>query len=316
MLWLTLILTWQINASDFIIRNDVGITMPSPPDISSTSLMWWNIGCSSTLNLDKLSNDMRSNFSPDSSWKNLETIIDTSYEPDILILGEYCPSAFSHPTYKKLEEHYPHIHRVVKTNPNFKKRNGLRVFSKHPLNVLEEFQLGHGNFVSDYLYSLCPIRNFKKNEDWTRNQSIIEVKIPKKNFTLFPVHLANPWKAISVCKNPLFALGEIYTSETNVNYVQTLEVIETVQNYSAALIIGDFNTPKRGGWFFDSNAFKNLQTVFGETLINSTAPTYLDKTKDFPAASIDHAFSKDIKIKYGEVLPLSGSDHLPIMVAF
>jgi hypothetical protein len=306
----------MINAEDLVLRSDVDYTMPSPPSSELTKVMWWNLGCSSTLLLSEMSTERRPNFSPESAWQNLRSIIQTDFEPDILVLGEYCPADFDHPTYEVLAGHYPYIHRVVRSNPNFRKRNGLRVFSKYPLTVKEELLLTDGGFASNFLENLCP-GSINTNDDiWSRHQSILEVDRPSGVFTLAPVHFANPWRVINSCLNPFAALAEIYSGDKNVNYLQALDLLSVLDDSLPLLVIGDFNAPKRGGWFLDSNTYSALKENWGGSLIKSSSPTYLDKTGKFPDSSIDHAFSIQLDKEYGEVLPLSGSDHLPIMVGF
>ena len=331
MLWLSLssiIFTLQLQfashlyaTNDFVLRSDIDFTaaMPQSPHTSLTKVMWWNLGCSSTRLLDKMSKKQRINFSPESSWQNLRAIIKSNFEPDVLILGEYCPADFNHSTYEILANNYSHIYRVIRSNPHFKKRNGLRVFSKHPIRVKDEFMLTDGSFATDYLKSICQQESINtSNKVWSRHLSLLEIEIAKTSqvFTLIPVHLANPWKKIARCLNPFYALKEIYHGANNVNYLQVLDLVDSISKNTPAIVIGDFNAPRRGGWFLNSNSYKNLQDNYGYSIINNNSPTYIDKAGNYPNSSIDHAFSLNIKTKYGEILPLAGSDHLPIMVAF
>ena len=289
--------------------------LPQAPEKELTKVMWWNISCSSTRYLNQLSEKNRQNFSPDSSWKNLNHILGSKFEPDILILGEYCPSAFDSPTYENLAKNYPHIHRVVRSNPDFKGRNGMRVFSKHPLEVLNQTLLTHGNFSSNFLKEIC-LKTPIADSLWARHQSILRVKDPKGDFILAPVHLANPWRDILKCQNLFYTAQEIYTGVRNVNYLQTLDLIKKISKDSAFLLIGDFNAPRRSGLLFNSNSYKLLKETFGPSLISDNRATFLDKMGKFPDASIDHAFGSGLNYKYAEVLPFSGSDHLPIMLGF
>lgn len=307
---------WHLNATEFVLRSDVDLRMPEAPSPELTKVVWWNLGCSSTLLLGDMEEDQRVNFSPESSWENLKSLIESEYEPDVLILGEYCPKDFDHPTYEVLAEHYAHIHRVVKSNPHFRKRNGLRVFSKYPFSVKKELTLTDGDFASVYLEDLCTGEVNTSDRVWSRHLSLLEIRKPDQSFTLAPVHFANPWRSVARCTNAFQTWAEIHRSESNINYLQSRDLLRVIDEETPTLIIGDFNAPKRGGLFLDSRAYKELKDNYGPSLIYSSDPTYIDKTGDYPNSSIDHAFSLLLDQKYGELLPLSGSDHLPIMVAF
>ena len=55
----------------------------------------WNIGCSSTKDLNKIDKSIRDEFHPKNQFSNLQRVIkDSKLTPDLLILGEYCPKYF------------------------------------------------------------------------------------------------------------------------------------------------------------------------------------------------------------------------------
>lgn len=315
MLWLLFLLSFNLEANELILRSDVSFNLPQAPHEELVKVMWWNVSCSSTRHLNQLSAQQRQNFSPSSSWENLNLILNSQFEPDVLILGEYCPSDFDSHTYENLAANYPYIHEVMRSNPDFGKRNGLRVFSKHPLEVQKKILLTNGAFSSNFLSDICqhtPVQDSL----WARHLSILKVKSPKGDFTLAPIHLANPWREIAKCKGLLYTAREIYNGTRNVNYLQSLELINEISGDTPYLIIGDFNAPRQSGLFFNSNSYNRLTSSYGESLIFKNHPTFIDKRGKFPNASIDHAFGEGLNYEYGEVLPLSGSDHLPIIVGF
>jgi len=305
---------FSANSSEFSLRSDVLFSLPAPPQSDLTKVMWWNIACSSTKFL--YTQEEKSNFSPEKAWENLEHLLESEFEPDVLILGEYCPSDFDPDTYEKIATHYPHIHRVVRSNPNFRKRNGLRVFSKHPIQVDNETLLTDANFSSNFLTNICESEVSTLDQDWTRHLSVLSIKSPKGDFNLLPIHLANPWRAIRSCKGLKFTIKEILNGVTNVNYHQASELNAHTRSNSPALIIGDFNALKQPFNFFNSKTYNLLQEHFGSSLITTSSPTFIDRKGAFPNSSIDHAFGSALESKYGEVLPLSGSDHLPILIGF
>lgn len=300
-------------AQDFITRNDVDFRMPTEPLGLGLTVFWWNIGCSSDLRLGGLDETVKMNFTPESAWHNLSQLAESNKAPDVIVLGEYCPKFFDQSTYDTIKSHYPYVHRIVKTNDNFRIRNGFRVFSKTPISLVEELELPHGSFVSTFLPEMnCPTGD-QSDFEWTRRYDILSIKKNNKDYHIAPVHFANPWKEVEACLGKLKTVTEIIFGETNVNSHQAKSLISQTQGLENLLVIGDFNAFKRFT-FASSNTYNMLDQEFGPSLISSNNPTYVDSRTSFPNTSIDHAFSIGLEALYGEVLPLSGSDHLPILV--
>lgn len=294
-----------------------------PEGVSGLKVFWWNIGCSSTKGLRDLAKDVRPKFDPVNQWGNIEAlIVDENLRPDVLILGEYCPSAFRQKTYDKLKATYSNIYRLDKSNDLFNIRNGVRVFSKYKIKVLEESVLKSGEFLQEPYMKRCEVQNngsVKKsyfNQDfWDRKLIELEITKNQKTYKLSPVHLANPWKFINSCSNKFVAGVELLSGTVNPNYFQVGELSNYFSEQESTILIGDFNAPKVFYAGVSSNSYTGLERAFGGSVVESFDYTYFHPRGSFGPYSLDHAFvSGDLEVKYGEVLNFAGSDHLPIYI--
>jgi len=291
-------------------------------DEEGLKIMWWNIGCSSTRGLKKLSDSDRSSIDPQNQWTNLKLLVNSErLIPDILILGEYCPSNFDDRIYKEVKSKYKNVYRLNKSNPLFRIRNGLRVFSKYKIENIQEKVLNAETFVDTELMRSCAAdvkkrnpKSFGEKKYWNRPKISFTVEHNKRNYKIAPVHLANPWAFVKSCAGLWSTPGIIKHGVENANFVQAEQLVQSFSESDSTVLIGDFNAPKSilGG---TSNSYRILSESFGPSVIELEDYTYSDPRRNFPHYSIDHAFvSGDINIKRGVVLPFAGSDHLPIYI--
>ncbi len=319
-LLLTLSSTAWSAGEEFVYR---GGAISSAPVISGEGLkvFWWNIGCSSTKGLSSIPEALRPDFNPVNQWKNIEALVnDEQTRPDVLILGEYCPKYFQQKTYDLLKETYPHIHRLNKSNEAYKIRNGLRVFSKTRIKVLNEGVLQTGDFLDSSVMKTCyenkrgsiSAKYFNK-DFWERPLIELEIEKGEKKYKVSPVHLANPWVFIKNCIG--YEVGfELISGENNPNYNQALQVVDYFSEKDSTVMIGDFNAAK-SVFGSMSNPYYILEQAFGESVIESEENTYIDRKVGLYSRSIDHAFvSEDLIVQDQKVLPFAGSDHLPIYI--
>lgn len=327
------------DSENFVLRR--GLTMSledQTADEEGLKLMWWNVGCSSSKDLENLTEAERASIDPENQWANLKELVGSKrLMPDVLILGEYCPSAFDQSTYDLIVKTYAYKYRLDKTNPLYKIRNGMRVFSKTKIRSVKEEVLSGEDFVNSDLAKTCiedQIKNCeqdKKSDNcssyvkkrnaslfngkiWDRKKVSFTINHNRQDYKISPVHLANPWSKIRSCVGLLRTPREIKSGVDNPNYLQAEQLVEDFLDQDSVVLIGDFNAPK-SIWGGPSNSYRLLSQNFGPSAVGSSQYTYSDPRRNFPDFSIDHAFvSSDIKVKKGVVLPFAGSDHLPIYV--
>jgi len=308
-------------SEDFVTRRGVDNQLEDlTTEEEGLKIMWWNIACSSTKNLSTLSDSDRALVDPENQWENLKQIVKSKrLSPDVLILGEYCPSAFDEETYQIIKAEYKNIYRLDKSNALFDIRNGLRVFSKHKIKNLREKTLIAESFVDSEIMKNCGDdvkrrnpKSFGKRKYWNRPKISFTIEHGNRNYKIVPVHLANPWALVKACVGLWSTPGAIKRDVENANYIQAEQLVESFSDEDSTIIIGDFNAPKSilGG---TSMSYSILSENFGPSVVRSEHYTYSDPRRNFPAYSIDHAFvSGDLNVKRGVVLPFAGSDHLPL----
>jgi hypothetical protein len=311
------------STENFVFRRDS--TMPledQTVDEEGLKIMWWNMGCSSTKGLAELSESDRAFIDPINQWENLKQIVNSErLIPDVLILGEYCPSAFDDKTYKLIKSKYKSVYRLDKSNPLYRIRNGVRVFSKLKIENIKEEILKAEEFRDSEIMQNCDDAVKKRNPKsfgektyWNRPKISFTVEHNRRDYKIVPVHLANPWPLVKACVGLWSTPGAIKNDVENANYVQAAQLVDSFQDGESTLVIGDFNAPKSilGG---TSNTYHILSQGFGPSVVESEDYTYSDPRRNFPAYSIDHAFaSGDLNVKKGVVLPFAGSDHLPLYI--
>lgn len=291
-------------------------------DETGLKVMWWNVGCSSTRGLKELSERDRDLIDPVHQWSNIAELINSNrLRPDVLILGEYCPSAFDDPTYKLIRKKYKYKFRLNKSNPLYNIRNGLRVFSRYKIRDVQEGVLKAESFVDSDLMQNCDAavkkrnpKSFGKPAFWNRPKITFKIRKDERTYKIAPIHLANPWSFVKSCAGIWKTPGVIKDDKTNANYLQAEQLVESFSEEESMILIGDFNAPKKilGG---SSKTYRYLREFFGESAVASDLYTFDDPRRNFPAYSIDHAFvSGDLDVKNGVVLPFAGSDHLPIYI--
>ncbi|MCB0377432.1 MAG: hypothetical protein KDD33_02980 [Bdellovibrionales bacterium] len=282
-------------------------------------VLWWNLGCSRKLsrNAQMLAN--KNDFLADHQWENLKQFMDSPQRPDVLILGEFCPSNFDKKTLSRLNKIYPHRYKIDKTNPQYDIRNGLRVFSLYPLELLEKVDLDENDFTNSSDLTRCQSQVKKDRPKafqkgfWKRPLPILSVRTPDGEITLAPTHLANPWTILNVCTSAVMAGRRMIFDRENVNAAQALQLTEELASETPLLLIGDFNTPKK---FFGMRGYgySVMEGAFGPSQILDSQNTYIDAGTSLKSASIDHAFTQGLYVSYARVWPLAGSDHLPIYI--
>lgn len=308
----------------FLLRS--GERMPYLIDESSTGLkvMWWNLGCLSKKAITeskRLSAQEKYQINPANQWANLKALVkDENLKPDVLILGEYCPSRFDDSTYRTIKSAYSHVWRLDKSNPEYKIRNGFRVFSKYKIRNKKIDVLKAEDFVDSPNMKSCSAATKKKNSKsfdrlyWNRSEMSFSVQHNEKTYKIVPTHLAQPWSILRACIGAWDTLDAIKNGQDNPNYVQSLKLVTKYAESEKTMLIGDFNSPK-SVFGARGNGYYVLSQAFGASVVRSGQATYSDPRRNFSHWSLDHAFvSRDINVEKGVVVPFAGSDHLPIYI--
>jgi len=315
------------SSENFVLRRGPEMSLADQRvDETGLKVMWWNVGCSSDSGLLKLKKRDRRAVDPENQFANLEELMKSDrLRPDVLILGEYCPSAFDESTYQTIKKEYGFKFRLDRSNSLHKIRNGLRVYSRYKIENIEQDTLSGEAFLDSDLMQNCDQavkdrnpKSFAKDPKyrayWDRPKISFTVEHAARTYKIAPLHLANPWRFVKSCLGLFKTPGEIKRGTQNVNYIQAEQVVESFADEVSTLLIGDFNAPKSilGQM---SNSYRLLSENFGDSVIDSEHHTYSDPRTHFPEYSIDHAFaSSDLTVKRAVVLPFAGSDHLPLYI--
>lgn len=267
-------------------------------------VMWWNIDCGYESSAPKLKDNLKTT----NLEANLINLSQSKYKPDVLILGEYCPTTMSEHDQNALKNTYQHNYHLARNIPEHRtssgrvnQRNGFLILSDYPFEILKEEMLlaskDRPDLESDRMYLLFKVI---KN---------------KKQFLINPVHLVNPWRDIYKESGKIKTFIEITSGSENKNAVQILNLInkfhENRINNIPYLIIGDFNSPGSikgfSGW-----GFKTVRSELTPLLLNHEY-TFIGN-QVFPSTNLDHAFGYSLTSSYAQVWPLDGARHLPIYV--
>ncbi len=312
-------------SQSYVIKTDFVFPDVDTESVSGLKVMWWNLGCSSDLGLNKIPSRIRNDFHPKNQFENLKTLIgDLSLAPDVLILGEYCPRYFDSQTDadELLRDFYPYEFHLDRSNPLFELRNGFLILSKYELELQKNSVLLEGDFLDQERMLECEEaygREFYKHS-FTKgfyDRPLLEFRVEKNGrvYNLSPIHLSNPWRVIHRClgSNRAKTWFELTFGEDNSVYHQALQLVDEYSDSSRTILIGDFNAPKRVK-VLQSMPFSILDNVFNSA-ISSMDNTFYDERSGFGSFSLDHAFlSEDLVVKEEMILPFAGSDHLPIYI--
>ncbi len=319
-------------AQQFVYRNDVSKTpgwRTSVADTKGLKVVWWNIGCMYERNLDKYSQARKKfNENPDHTLDNIEALLEFPLlKPDVLILGEYCPGAVKEKqegTLEFLKSHYDYHHTIFRYTPHHGE-NGLRIFSRYPLKDLERKRMPAGNWLNDSRLKRCKHPILTDDSLIKERYAFPSVKFQvtrfRQNYNIVTTHFPNPWVVMGVCRGKLRTGWQLLNGKKNPTYLHAQALGRNYGNLKRALVIGDFNAPKKLKLFSfgpikvyaNSKPYKVLRNFFGESVIRTARATAISQQSNkLPGTSIDHAFTRGLKVKLGKVIPFAGSDHLAI----
>lgn len=274
-----------------------------PETDNSIRILWWNIDCGTATQRLSGHRNYKSVLE-----KNILTLVNSAFRPDVLILGEYCPYYLDDNFESFLKSNYRYKHHLVRNIPQFRtssgrinERNGIMVLSDYSLNIERESVL-HGNEQQD--------STDKRN----RKYLLLSLKAHGEKIFLNPVHLFNPWRDYRNNHGLLATFFEIESGKNNANAIQGRQIVKNnlsyVEKEEKLLIVGDFNSP-RSFYAVDGYVYKELSRNY-VSLVDDLSDTYMGG--GFMNTIIDHAFGQNLQALYSKVWPLKGSGHLPVYI--
>lgn len=265
-------------------------------------VMYWNLECES------------GNYA---TRQNLRALLaETDVQPDVLVLAEFCESAYGDFLLNKLDEIYPHM-ETTGAYTEFHKKGEMRVYSKLALNNVNVKRVLRTNkFLEQDYMQACSRRDDiadKNFEEAYWQRPIVEFDVTKggKSYHLVAVHLPNPWSTLQKCVGTFDAYLKLRFGTHNPTQGQAAWLANNYEGKTNTMLIGDFNAPryaKKTFGHFDSNPYQKLSEALGESDVVGNEPTAYDK--DGRTWIIDHAFaSADLRVKTTQIIPFLGSDH-------
>lgn len=285
----------------------------------SLRVMWWNI--EQGRETPRLGAPILST--------HLTRIIQSSLEPDLLILGEYVRTAISDTTYDLILSRYSDTAFLPynECDPTV----GIFIASQLSFRSLE---LEKAHWISEKASNKDTERKnwFARLErhdpigaaQCSFDKPAIHVSLQwgMKHLSIFPIHLLMPWNLIRAEKTTFHSAWEVLRGKDNPLATQARSIRSKVNlalersSADSALMIGDFNLPKTYG-LVDSISFRDLTLGFTDAFdegAQHTFPTLSSQLEaSTPKLKIDHALTLgEIRAELAEVLQIQGSDHYPI----
>jgi len=288
-------------------------------DPSDLTVFWWNTREGGAWSKKMFANPLET---------NLKFLIQSDYQPDVLILGEYMPGQFEPETDVALNFRYPY--HLYTPYGRFRDEMGIAIYSKYPFTADQELLDWSPLFASNteqILFKQKWRTSMNPQADKYYERPFIDIHLTKGDrlYHIVPVHLLNPWLAIADALGKTKAGLVLMFGDDNPHFRQTerlvyekiMPLLRTVKlERSSLVLIGDFNMPDeyygfspKGYQLIESYLTPAVNPLFSEF----TFPAISSDMTDQPVLRIDHAFvSKHVEVEENVRLPLTGSDHYPI----
>ncbi len=292
------------------------------------SILWWNV--------------FRQGVSPLDLNKNLLAFILPPHSVDMIVLGEFDANKTLHPKVLfEIIKRYPYF-EYFHYNDNFDdtKARSILVASKfHPKDRTyekgglkwsdpKETKKEQKEFIASWKEDYA-----SSTTDWERAFIALSFTAFDKDFSIVPVHLANPWAVVKNVHNyDSFGVSSVVCAGCSVvfgddnplsNQIEGLQdkIIKKFKNKKnhTVSVFGDFNMPRSvmrkntSSYNFLIKSMKDTKKEHVITFPTSLAEKLGNKT---PHVEIDHCFCfpKNTTNIQSHTLHLKGSDHYPMLI--
>ena len=315
---------------------DIGDSFASSPRHSRKDflkIMWWNIQFGDT---NQWIAARRNGLMP--LERNLEALIEAPWCPDVLALGEFNNNAIRKETMQKLFTAFPYFSDPYIPYNAATPDMGFMLFSKYPLSIVRQEPM---DYYPPKWRSQRRIQKYK--EKWAKDfpdvrlfqrpYCLFEIRWEKEPIYFVPTHiLTHVTKILKKSKKRSWSLLKIKLDlalgkRTPIfNQLRRLRAF-LEEDFGPALdrknlvVMGDFNFPRKV--FFKTLAYRFISRGMVDPFRAKEVRTWpakesreaeLLKTKN--GYQIDLSFvSKNVDIGFNEVVPMQGSDHLPVYLS-
>jgi endonuclease/exonuclease/phosphatase family metal-dependent hydrolase len=277
-------------------------------------VMWWNIEFG------------RRNTKEDKRplSQNLVAIANSQLAPDVIGLGEYHSKALDGKTRRELTKHYPH-HQMLP----YGKDKAIKVFSRYPLERMKNETMGYTSTQKGAAQTATFVKKWQGLTDgraaasFPRPYAPLAVKVGNQTIDLLFVHLNQPWSTIREQSGKIAAGLSLVAGGNNPLIHQARHLRTKLErDYGShvdgrpLMVLGDFNLPSHvfgvpvRTYAHISDNMKNPLSFSG---IPSWPTPNTEFAKKYPEMRIDHGLTnKQLQTTAASVLPISGSDHMPI----
>lgn len=314
--------------SSFWLQTHAGFSSPLASDIKPHSndqkingltVVWWNTACGSHEVPTEKSQLIA----------NLEKLSREESQIDILLLGEYCPSALPAQLVERLKAKFPYSKYVPYTlyNPQIA-YIGFGIFSRLPMTVAPSEHL-------DWLPVGTKAEKDNAEKFWKENsagtamfpRSYNRLRVTKagQDYHLVPVHLAHPWQTYisrwykddPILRKAAIATELLFGQENPLVWQLDRLLAKLRRDYAPIkdhrlMLIGDFNFPLR---IPNENGLAVLpyRRILANRLRDGM--NLADISHRPTKIKIDQAFVTDeLVVTKSKVLKILGSDHFPLLI--
>ena len=324
----------SLGSDEFVWDESVSsFSTPPPCGEGWLNVMWWNIQFGNT---NQWIAAKRNGLMP--LDRNLQALMDVPWCPDVLALGEFNEKAISNETMQKLHAAYPYsLDSYIPYNSETPDM-GFMLLSKYRLKAIRQECMDY------YPPTWSNQRRISKYQDkWAKD--FPDVRLFQRPYCLFeicqgeesvffvPTHILS--HAIKVLKNSKQKSWSMMRVKMDLAFAKRSPLIHQLGRLRAFLeedfgpfldkknlvVMGDFNFPRK--IFITTPAYRLISKGMVDPFLGREVPTWpakesreaelLNRKNGY---QIDLSFvSKNVDVRCSEVVPMQGSDHLPVYLS-